>query len=246
MSNFEINSLTLLEVDEVINRPRVSYEVREYVWSYIYINILEPRNLLKSQKYKFSLTVSVKKFDPKIHKYFTDSPYNDDQNKFRPETKFRVFEKTKKIASIGVLSTYGDLNISPTDYANLLYDAFGSFLVNVSKKLNKEIMDEFRSGLDHEFINSFEFPAPFDQQKYIGDNSAIDGVWINEIYEKNLKEELKSKITSDVMTTEKSKSKPNSIPWWKFWQQVCHPYINYLRFSIYRIEEFKIRYNICR
>ena len=199
MNNFEIDSLTLLEVDEVINRPRVSYKIREYVWSYIYINILEPRNLLKSQRYKFSLTVSVQKFDPKIHKYFTDSPYNDDQNKFRPETRFSVFEKTKKITSIGVLSTYCGPNIPPTDYANLLYDAFGSFLIKISKKLNKEIMDEYKFGLDHKHINSFEFPAPFDQQRYIGDNSAIDGVWIKDVYEKNVKE-LKSKVKSPEKT----------------------------------------------
>jgi len=183
MTKFNIDALVLLEKDKVCNRPRISFKVREYVWTYIYDNILKPKKVLIDEKYLYNLTLNLDKFNPEIHKFFTNSPYNSEENKYRPEPKFRIFEKTNKTAVIRVISVFSDKNISPTEYANLIYDGFGSFLINISKKITKEILDEHKPRMDYDYINSFKFPAPFEEQKYIGDNSEIGGVSTKEVYE---------------------------------------------------------------
>lgn len=38
------------------------------------------------------------------------------------------------------------------------------------KKVKKEDLDKLKTGLDYEYINSFPYPAPFEEQRYMIDN----------------------------------------------------------------------------
>jgi hypothetical protein len=49
----------------------------------------------------------------------------------------------------------------------------GAFLTSKYKKITKEIMDKNRKGMDYNLIESFKFPAPFENQKYLQDNPGI-------------------------------------------------------------------------
>ena len=179
---FIINSLTTLDRENICERPRVSHKIREYIWEYIFDNILKPRRIMTDDTFCYHFTLSFKKFNSKLHIFFTDSPYNTEFNKFRPTPRFTIFKKTTKIAQISIISDSISSLIYPRQYANLVYDGLGSFLILLNKKITKEILDAFKLGLDYTYIDSFEFPASFEEQLYIGDNSAIDGVPIKEVY----------------------------------------------------------------
>jgi hypothetical protein len=50
---------------------------------------------------------------------------------------------------------------------------FALYLINCYKKLTKEIFDEAKKKLNYNYINSFEFPAKFENQKYSDDECSI-------------------------------------------------------------------------
>lgn len=50
---------------------------------------------------------------------------------------------------------------------------FCSLLIILYKKVKKEELDNLKAGLDYEYINSFPFPAPFEEQKYLTDDGVI-------------------------------------------------------------------------
>ena len=79
--------------------------------------------------------------------------------------------KTIKQANIDVVSTYLDENIQHKDYADIVYDMFGAFLVEIYKKVKKADMDNMKKCMDYKCIESFSFPAPFDEQIYFLDDN---------------------------------------------------------------------------
>jgi hypothetical protein len=154
----EIVIRTILSEEDIKDAPKINSKVREYVWKYIYDNILLPKKIMSDNKYNYRLTLDLNKFNPEKHKFFTDSPFNTEENKFRPEPKFNT-QGNLKFVSIGVVSKLINNDTAPKDYANIVYDAFGSFLILISKKVTKEELDKFKSGLDYNYINSFTYPA---------------------------------------------------------------------------------------
>ncbi|MEI2274207.1 hypothetical protein OHD16_18820 [Sphingobacterium sp. ML3W] len=55
--------------------------------------------------------------------------------------------------------------MSPRIYADIIYDAFGSFLILISKKVKKEDFDELKKRMDYDKIESFLFPAIIEDMK---------------------------------------------------------------------------------
>ena len=136
----------------LLNRPRVSIEIDRYIWNIIEQNIVLPKNIMQSKSYDYKLIVSLGKYNPEKQKYFKFSPYNgslkesvllstkdfyysredfvdgiDRQRWFSPE-KFWTNSGDK----ITLISAYADNvteKITPLEYADLLFDAFGAFLL---------------------------------------------------------------------------------------------------------------------
>lgn len=91
-----------------------------------------------------------------------NSPFNTEENKFRPEPRFNIHGNLK-FAVLRVVSKLLNNETTPEVYSNIVYDAFGSFLLLISKKVTKEELDKLKSGLDYKYINSFTFPATIDE-----------------------------------------------------------------------------------
>jgi hypothetical protein len=79
---------------------------------------------------------------------------------------------------IGCYSTELTENIRPKEYANIVFDMIGVYLTSKYKKISKEITDSYKNGMDYNFIESFNYPAVFEKQKYLFDEneaSCYDG-----------------------------------------------------------------------
>lgn len=153
----------------LIHRPRVSYKISEYVWKYIYENYLFKLKLMSEDKFNYHILLTFAKYNPDIHKFMFKSPYNREKCFFRPSPNFRKVKITKCLV-IGLTGECVDENISSSLYASLVYDMFCAQLIVLYKKVKKEDLDKLKTGLDYEYINSFPYPAPFEEQRYMIDN----------------------------------------------------------------------------
>jgi hypothetical protein len=165
-----------------INRPRVDYRISEYVCEYICKTVLKPNSPLitggfilfldfmpydKDNPY-MPIESNMHNAEPiKVYNLYNteDSVYNTEDTKFDPT-------KTSwgKTFSVRCYSTKFNETITPKEYANTVYDMFGAFLVNKYKRITKEVMDKNKMGMDYNYIESFEFPAKYENQKYCSDD----------------------------------------------------------------------------
>jgi hypothetical protein len=75
--------------------------------------------------------------------------------------------------------------MTPSGYAQIIYDVFALYFTLRYKRLTKTIFDDLKRKLDYDYINSFEFPAKFENQKYMNDEITIG---LNPKYDKERKE----------------------------------------------------------
>lgn len=59
-----------------------------------------------------------------------------------------------------------DQTIEPFDYATVVFKMFSDFLLTNYKKFDKEILDALLLQMDRQYIESFNFPAGFEEQQY--------------------------------------------------------------------------------
>lgn len=180
----------------LFSRPRVSIHVDEYIWSFIEENIVKPHKLMRSEKYGYLLDISFDQFDPAKHRYFPLSSYNgllregvemDSANRsyFREDfaggkDRTTWFSPNKIWTNCGDMVLNVDIkaanvseNITPREYADLLFDGIGAALVFNFKRLKREEFDGLKPKIDWSIVESFPFPAPFEEQRYIGDEGEI-------------------------------------------------------------------------
>lgn len=185
-------NITLLE------RPRTSIEIDKYIWSIFEENIVIPKNIMQSNKYDYYLTVTLHKYIKGKQKFCPYSPYNGDlvegvtldsgnyKKRYRHEDYVGGLEKTQwfspqkfwlncgnKAALISAYAENIDQHITPSEYADILFDAFASTLLFNFKKIKKEELDLLKENIDSKIISSFPFPAPFEDQQYSSDNSCL-------------------------------------------------------------------------
>jgi hypothetical protein len=157
--------------DDLLTRPRVSHKISEYIVEFIDVNILVPLKIMQGGKFDFELTLDFDKFLPDRHKINSVSPYTTHNKKFITPNRFRTVDKIIKWAYLSVCTTTLDENIRPKEYALLAYELVGSFLIKNFKKITKDILDKHQENLDFNYIESFPFPASFEDQKYSLDES---------------------------------------------------------------------------
>lgn len=172
---FSIDRIVGLE--DLLKRPRVSYKISEYVLTFIDKEILRPAKILQSDKYVYEFTLSFCFGIPEENRLLYKSPYATDKMLFVPHRGFTTFEKTTKKAHLTFIGDNIDQDIVPTEYAFIVYTMLADYLLYNYKKLKKEIFDSKRECLDLKKINSYQHPAPFDQQKYILDESGYVKDW---------------------------------------------------------------------
>lgn len=181
----------------LLNRPRVSIEIDRYIWNTIEQNIVLPKKIMQSKSYDYTLVVSLGKYNPEKDLHFKFSPYNGSlketillstkdfstlhysredfidgikrQRWFSPE-KFWI-NSGDKTALISACTDNVTEKITPLEYADILFDAFGAFLLYNFKKVKKSDLDMLKTKIDNNIVCGFPFPAPFSEQQYQGDDS---------------------------------------------------------------------------
>ena len=161
-------------------RPRVDYRISEYVMEYISKTILKPNSPLNTGNYMFSLHFYPydKDADTVPYNIYTDMPsdtlskyyLNVNEHYNTEDTRFETNNSSwGGIYNCSCYSAKLDENITPKEYAGIVYDMIGAFLGTKYKRITKEVMDSYKSGLDYGYIESFKFPATFENQRYASD-----------------------------------------------------------------------------
>ena len=78
-----------------------------------------------------------------------------------------------KVLNVDIKAANVSENITPREYADLLFDGIGAALVFNFKRLKREEFDGLKPKIDWSIVESFPFPAPFEEQRYIGDEGEI-------------------------------------------------------------------------
>jgi len=169
----------------LLARPRVSHNVSEYVFDFLNENLLKPNNILQSDKYVYEFTLSFSPSIPKNRKFpfpYT-SPFATETRLFFGQKGFRTFEKIQKWATLSVIADDIDQSITPYEYATVVFKMFADFLLSNYKKFDKEVFDKFIQQLDKEYIESFAFPASFEDQQYSLDDIELPVIPLDKGYE---------------------------------------------------------------
>lgn len=150
----------------LLTRPRISHKVSEYVFDLINQNLLKPNKVLQSDKYIYEFTFSFSYSIPKGRKFPYTSPFATDTRLYFSQKGFRTFEKMEKWATMSVISDDIDQTITPYEYATVVFKMFADFLLTNYKKFDKVTFDKILLDMDRPYIDSFGFPASFEEQQY--------------------------------------------------------------------------------
>jgi hypothetical protein len=178
-------------IEILYKRPRIDYRISEYIFEYINKNILEQNKIMQTGNYSICLSLEIYYKDEQT--FFEDSPYNTETEKYDSEISNITDDGIKyKNIHLFCYSTEINENIKPKEYANIVYDMIGAYLIKQYKKITKEIMDKNKTGMDYEYIETFKYPALFKDQKYLLDEDDeaivycdIGGIKIKEEYIKH-------------------------------------------------------------
>jgi len=150
----------------LLTRPRISHKVSEYVFDFVNENLLKPNKILQSDKYIYEFTFSFSFLIPKSRKFPYTSPFATNTRLYFSQNGFRTFEKVEKWATIEVIADDIDQTITPYEYANVVFNMLGDFLLHNYKKFDKATFDKMRQNMSRSYIESFAFPASFEEQQY--------------------------------------------------------------------------------
>jgi hypothetical protein len=156
----------------LFKRPRIDYKVSEYVFDYINKNVLKPNRIMQTGNYWINFSFNI--YNKKEHKFHEYNIYDTENTIYDLHLSTSTEDDIKyKVIHLFCWSTEINENIKPKEYANIVYDMAGTFLVKQYKKTTKEIMENNKNGMDYEYIEKIKYPATFDNQKYISDDKPI-------------------------------------------------------------------------
>src|SRR5438045_949057 len=87
----------------LIKRPRISYKVSEYVFSFINENLWVPNRILQSDKYSYEFTFHFSFSIPKRQFPYT-SPFATSTRLYFSQRGFRTFKKVNKWVTVIVIA----------------------------------------------------------------------------------------------------------------------------------------------
>ena len=151
-------------VKTLCQRPRIDYRIDEYLFDFINAHILTEKGLMQTGVHDFTIFMTTDMLEHNAAgESHSGTPYDTKQVKYDP-----LDVKSKHI-SIFCCSSLFTAQMTPTEYVGIVYDMFALYFTLRCKELTKEIFDELKQKIDYDFINSFEFPAPFENQRYSSD-----------------------------------------------------------------------------
>ena len=158
-------------------------------------NIVKPHKLMRSEKHGYLLNISLTSLTrqntdifrfPHTTVRFGKGRDGQRQQKLFPRgfaggmNRTTWFSPNKiwtncgdKVLNVDIKAASVSENITPREYADLLFDGIGAALVFNFKGSNGRSFDGLKPKIDWSIVESFPFPAPFEEQRYIGDGGKI-------------------------------------------------------------------------
>ena len=152
---------TLYDKEDYFKRPKVSYKIREYIEEFFLKEVLNEKKIIVNNKVDTLLQMS----------FFIDA--NEDYIISLPPSTY----KNENIKAYPIMISYSNrienaknINI---EFAMILYEAVTEFLVTHFKKVSREEMEGLKVKLDLDYLSTIIYPAPFKEQRFVGDNSIV-------------------------------------------------------------------------
>jgi hypothetical protein len=155
MKDFKIDLLC----DELFDRPKMSFRLRELIEDYVIEHILVPNRIIVGGKWRVEL-----------HVYF-DTDIDIDMDLLPPFSFIDLKLKTYPIyAYLGKINEAED---TVAAFVSCLIDCVSLFLVSNYKKVTVQQLEKLKDIVDSEAIKSIQYPASFEEQRYVRDDSPI-------------------------------------------------------------------------
>lgn len=143
---------------DLYKRPRVSSKIIEYFNEYVNTNILNKTSFVKVDSWSHHLLID---FDVDRESLIILPPTI--YKKERIKSYLVLFPLNEIYQTEGVVS----------NYIKAIKKIIEDFVLKRLSLINKKSFEKALIGVDEDYLFSFNFPAPFDDQKYIGDGDNI-------------------------------------------------------------------------
>lgn len=152
--------------DNIVNRPPISWKVRDYFEDFILENVCKQKRIIVSSDWIIHLQCS---FSPETPRYKEDFIHFFS----KPRT---VKENMVKVYQIWIPQILIDNAESKYERSfELMYEAISIFLINTYKKISKEFMNSLWGSVDKAYLLSLPYPAQVKDQRYLTDIFDKDG-----------------------------------------------------------------------
>lgn len=149
----------LLTCDSQENRPPISYRICEYFNEFMSESFAKKKPKLISKDWKINLGIIIQS-----------------EGRYGPKEIF-LASKPRTIKSEGVklyemvvpLKLITDTNNPHRRTIEIIYEAVKIFFTSTYKSVSTEFMDELWKEIDLDYLLSLPYPAPLNEQKYVGD-----------------------------------------------------------------------------
>lgn len=142
------------------NRPPISYKILKYFELFIEEHVLIKKKIIINSKWNIWLVIHFTGKGPKV--LFKEMSLAQ-----RPRTV-----SADKVKIYYVFIHENLLNSSqnhPLRTIEVMYDSIKLFFTTIYPKVQSEFMDELWNNVDLDYLLSLPYPAPLEEQEYIGD-----------------------------------------------------------------------------
>lgn len=158
----------------IVDRPPISYRIREYLMKFITECILEKKKIIVGGKWTVTLS---------LH-FVGEGRMYKSRNIFLAKGLRTITTEGIKIYDIIIpLKLIQEAENPLLKTIELMYESVKIFLTTTYKKVSSEFMDELWKQIDLDYLLSLPYPAPLNEQKYIGDvvkpDGIVDGLQLN-------------------------------------------------------------------
>lgn len=150
-----------------LNRPPLSYQVREYLIRFITDNILASKNIVLNGKWNVVLAMI----------FLSNGGRYTTREIFFPKAQPKTI-KEDNIKLYEIIIPLDEILESPNPYLRsieLMYEASKIFLTTTYKSITNEFVEDLWQKIDFEYLYSLPYPASLNEQKYVGDIINSDG-----------------------------------------------------------------------
>lgn len=149
------------------NRPPISYEVRKYLERFITDNVLKEKKIIVNSDWNVVLGII----------FLSEGGRFTSKSIFLPKGGPKIIKKGRiKLYEIIVpLKVIQEANDPYLKTIELMYTAIGIFLSTTYKKVDPGSWDKLGKKIDLDYLLSLPYPAPLEEQKYVGDLQEPDG-----------------------------------------------------------------------